>query len=29
MTDDPTGQDWTADELDLIVADYYSMLQTE
>ncbi len=29
MTDDPTGQDWTADELDLIVADYYSMLQSE
>lgn len=29
MTDDPTGQYWRPDELDLVVADYYSMLQSE
>ena len=29
MNDDLTGQDWTADELDLVVADYYRMLRAE
>lgn len=29
MTDDLTGQDWIADELDLVVSDYYRMLQAE
>jgi hypothetical protein len=28
-TDDPTGSDWTDDEIDLIVADYFDMLQLE
>jgi hypothetical protein len=29
MALDPTGTDWTADELTLIVADYFAMLQAE
>ena len=29
MSENPTGQDWTADELDLVVADYYRMLEAE
>lgn len=29
MTDDLTGQDWSARELDLVVADYYRMLHLE
>lgn len=29
MTEDLTGQDWTAAELDLVVADYVRMLQAE
>src|SRR3954463_9643439 len=29
MTDDVAGTDWSSDELDAIVADYFSMLRAE